>query len=128
VPFDHWICQSPNVPIVSAYYHLDSLGFLLIPQSSDSAHGDFNAGFQDRIQALKWIKQHISAFGGDPSKATINGQGAGASSVVLHMVAHETEQLFSRAIAQRVYRTPLPKPEQQKVKAVLHSLSINAFH
>ncbi|KAI9056446.1 alpha/beta-hydrolase [Trametes sanguinea] len=113
-PFDHWIHQSPNVVIVSAYYRLDSFGFLAAPELADSTVGDLNAGFQDQIQALKWVQQHIRAFGGDPSKVTINGESAGGSSVELHLVAHEGQKLFSQAIAQSVYRTPLPTPEQQR--------------
>ncbi|KAH7928332.1 alpha/beta-hydrolase [Leucogyrophana mollusca] len=113
-PFDDWINQSPNVVIVSVYYRLDSFGFLATPEFRDSSIGDFNNGFRDQIQALKWVKQYISAFGGDPSKVTINGQSAGGSSVELHMVAHEGEALFSGAIAQSVYRSPLPSPEERQ--------------
>ncbi|KAG7444765.1 alpha/beta-hydrolase [Guyanagaster necrorhizus] len=113
-PFDHWVHQSPNVVIVSIYYRLDSFGFLAHPDfASSSEYGDLNAGFLDQIQALRWVKQHISAFGGDPTRVTINGQSAGGSSVELHLVAHEGEQLFSGAIAQSVYRAALPSPEQQ---------------
>ncbi|KIJ16343.1 hypothetical protein PAXINDRAFT_132242 [Paxillus involutus ATCC 200175] len=113
-PFDDWIHQSPNVVIVSVYYRLDSLGFLATPEFRGSEYGDFNAGFKDQVQALKWMKQYISAFGGDPNRVTINGQSAGGASVELHMAAHRTEQLFHGAIAQSVYRTPLPTPEQQQ--------------
>lgn len=115
-PFDHWVNQSPNVVIVSVYYRLDSFGFLASPDfSSDSSLGDFNAGFLDQTQALKWVKQYIGAFGGDPNQVTINGQSAGASSVELHLVATVGEQLFSKAITQSVFRIPLPLPAQQKV-------------
>lgn len=113
-PFDSWINQSPNVVIVSVYYRLDSFGFLATPEFADTTYGDFNAGFKDQIQALKWVKSYIRKFGGDPTKVTINGQSAGASSVELHMIANEGEQLFSGAIAQSVFRTPLPTPEQQQ--------------
>ncbi|KAF9224779.1 alpha/beta-hydrolase [Gyrodon lividus] len=113
-PFDRWIHQSPNVIIISVYYRLDSFGFLATPEFRDRTYADFNVGFEDQIQALKWVKQYISAFGGDPNRVTINGQSAGGSSVELHMVAHEGEQLFHGAIAQSVYRTPLPTPEQQQ--------------
>ncbi|OSD00461.1 alpha/beta-hydrolase [Trametes coccinea BRFM310] len=105
---------SPNVVIVSVYYRLDSFGFLSVPELADSTVGDLNAGFQDQIQALKWVQQHIGAFGGDPGQVTINGESAGGSSVELHLVAHEGQKLFSQAIAQSVYRTPLPTPEQQR--------------
>lgn len=114
-PFDSWINQSPNVIILSVYYRLDSFGFLTTPEFADATYGDFNAGFKDQIQALKWVKSYISKFGGDPTKVTINGQSAGGSSVELHMIANEGEQLFSGAIAQSVFRSPLPTPEQQQV-------------
>lgn len=115
-PFDHWIRQSPNVVIVSVYYRLDSFGFLATPEFRNPVFGDFNAGFKDQIQALTWVKTHIDAFGGDPNKVTINGESAGGSSVELHLVANIQRQLFSGAIAQSVYRTPLVTPEQQKVR------------
>ncbi|KZT22324.1 alpha/beta-hydrolase [Neolentinus lepideus HHB14362 ss-1] len=111
-PFDHWVEQSPNVVVVAPYYRLDSFGFLSHPDFADGSLGDFNVGFQDQIQALKWIKNHIHAFGGDPSKVTINGHSAGGGSVELHLVANEGEKLFSAAIAQSVYRSPMASPEQ----------------
>ncbi|KAI0753315.1 alpha/beta-hydrolase [Daedaleopsis nitida] len=113
-PFDHWIHQSPNVVIASVYYRLDSIGFLSAPELAGEGLGDLNAGFYDQIQALKWVQQHISAFGGDPTKVTINGESAGGSSIELHLVSHGSQGLFSQVIAQSVYRTPLPEPEQQK--------------
>lgn len=112
-PFEHWVHQSPNVVIVSVYYRLSSLGFLAIPEFRDSTHGDLNAGFLDQIQALRWVKQNIARFGGDPSRVTINGESAGGASVELHLVARTREDLFSGAIAQSVYRTPLATPEQR---------------
>lgn len=139
-PFDHWIQQSPNVVIVSVYYRLDAFGFLSHPSFSSpaadfqSTHstaslGDLNAGFLDQIAALRWVKSYINFFGGDPDKVTINGESAGGSSVELHLVADTSVSeggegaLFEQAIAQSVYRTPLPTPKQQQVlfKLNLHS-------
>jgi carboxylesterase type B len=120
-PFDHWVAQSPNVVIVSVYYRLSSFGFLAHPTFRDSANGDLNAGFLDQIQALKWVQENIASFGGNPSQVTINGESAGGSSVELHLVASgggEGGKLFHQAIAQSVYRTPLPTPEQQEVSAI----------
>ncbi|TBU39675.1 alpha/beta-hydrolase [Dichomitus squalens] len=113
-PFDHWIHQSPNVVIASVYYRLDSIGFLTVPEFETEGLGDLNAGFLDQIQALKFVNEHIASFGGDPSKVTINGQSAGGSSVELHLTANTGRNLFHQAIAQSVYRTPLPTPEQQR--------------
>ncbi|KAF9522501.1 alpha/beta-hydrolase [Crepidotus variabilis] len=114
-PFDHWVQQSPNVVIVSVYYRLSSFGFLATSAfAEDSSLGDLNAGFLDQVQALKWVNKNIEAFGGDPDKVTINGESAGGSSVELHLVANGgSSKLFHGAIAQSVYRTPLPQPDQQ---------------
>ncbi|KZT22314.1 alpha/beta-hydrolase [Neolentinus lepideus HHB14362 ss-1] len=113
-PFDDWINQFPNVVIVSVYYRLDSFGFLAHPELLSGTVGDLNAGFQDQIQALKWINQYIDMFGGDPTQVTINGQSAGGSSVELHLVANEgSTPLFHGAIAQSVFRTPVALPEQE---------------
>ncbi|PSS34240.1 hypothetical protein PHLCEN_2v1750, partial [Hermanssonia centrifuga] len=115
-PFDPWVHQMPSVVIVSVYYRLDSLGFLSHPAfTSSSVVGTHNAGFLDQVEALRWIQRNVGAFGGDAGRVTINGQSAGASSVELHLVAGAGgERLFGGAIAQSVYRTPLPTPEQQE--------------
>ncbi|KAK7037777.1 hypothetical protein VNI00_010738 [Paramarasmius palmivorus] len=114
-PFDHWIEQSPNVVVVSVYYRLKAFGFLSIPELSDPANGDLNAGFLDQIQALRWVKENIASFGGDPNKVTINGESAGGGSVQHHLVANVGgETLFHGAIAQSVARSVTPDPEQVK--------------
>ena len=61
------------------------------------------------------MKENIASFGGNPNQVTINGESAGGSSIELHLLAKNIEGLFHRAIAQSVYRTPLPTPEQQVV-------------
>ncbi|KAK7461830.1 hypothetical protein VKT23_008260 [Stygiomarasmius scandens] len=119
-PFDHWIHQSPNVVVASVYYRLDSFGFLSHPDFD----GDLavnNAGFLDQIEALKWIKRNIAAFGGDPEKVTINGQSAGGGSVLFHIVAKEEPGLFSGAIAQSVARGATPLAEQKEPLFELYS-------
>ena len=122
-PFEHWIHQSPNVVIVSVYYRLHALGFLSAPSftsasnNSASSPGTHNAGFLDQREAFRWVQKNIDAFGGDPMRVTIDGESAGGSSIELHLVARGAahERLFSAAIAQSVYRTPVPTPEEQKV-------------
>ena len=109
--------------IVSVYYRLDSFGFLATPEFKNSSHGDFNVEFHDQMQALRWVSSYISAFGGDADHVTINGQSAGASSVELHMIAGKKERLFHGAIAQSIYRTPLPNPEQQQVRRGVYYFS-----
>lgn len=101
---------------MSLYYRLGAFGFLAHPDFESTPElGDFNVGFLDQVEALKWVRRHIYAFGGDPARVTVNGQSAGASSIMLHLVSPISEGLFSGAIAQSVFRTPVPTPEQQEV-------------
>ena len=98
------------------YYRLSSFGFLALPALRDPTYGDLNAGFLDQIESLRWVKKNIAAFGGNPGRITINGQSAGGGSVQLHLVADlGGETLFHGAIAQSVYRAPVPSLDDQKV-------------
>lgn len=121
-PFDHWVHQSPNVVIVAVYYRLASFGFLSAPEFASEGVADLNVGFYDQIEALKWVQNHIDAFGGDPQQVTIDGQSAGGSSVELHLLAGQSQGLFSQAIGQSVYRTPLQTLDQMKVCLVFRWL------
>ena len=46
-----------------------------------------NAGMMDQVEALRWVRNNIAAFGGNPDQVTIFGESAGASSVGLHHVS-----------------------------------------
>ena len=59
-----------------------------------------NYGLLDQIQALKWVKENIEAFGGDPDNITIAGESAGSSSVNAICVSPLAEGLFRRAIGE----------------------------
>lgn len=54
-PFEHWIEQFPDIVIVSVYYRLSIFGFLTSP--GGHAAFDYNAGFLDQLEALKWVKK-----------------------------------------------------------------------
>jgi para-nitrobenzyl esterase len=83
-----------DVVVVTLNYRLGALGFL--------AHPDLGAnhGLLDQIAALRWVRDHIAAFGGDPGNVTIFGESAGATSVALLTVSPLARGLFRRAIAQ----------------------------
>lgn len=52
----------------------------------------------DQVLALKWIKDNINAFGGDPDLITVFGESSGASSAGLHMMSSYSQDLFQRVI------------------------------
>lgn len=89
-----------NALIVTLNYRVNIFGFMNFA-SVDSAFSDSGyLGIKDQIAALEWIRENILNFGGDPSNVTIFGESAGATSVMLLMVAPSAQGLFQKAIAQ----------------------------
>ncbi|KAL9966486.1 hypothetical protein ACROYT_G024568 [Oculina patagonica] len=85
-----------GVVVVGIQYRLGPFGFLT---TGDSA-APGNLGMLDQVEALKWVKDNIANFGGDPSKVTIFGLSAGGTSVTLHLLSPLSEGLFHQAIAE----------------------------
>ena len=85
-----------GVVVVVIQYRLGPFGFLTTGDSA--APGNF--GMLDQVEALKWVKENIENFGGNPSKVTIFGQSAGGTSVSLHLLSPLSESLFHQAIAE----------------------------
>ncbi|EMD35536.1 hypothetical protein CERSUDRAFT_75111 [Gelatoporia subvermispora B] len=83
-----------DVVLVTINYRLSTLGFLAL--NDGVTNGNF--GFADQIQALEWVQQYISAFGGDPERITIYGQSAGAASVRALMASPKAIGKFAAAI------------------------------
>lgn len=91
-----------GVVFVSLNYRVGVFGFLAHPALSQSSPFGVsgNYGLLDQIAALRWIRDNISAFGGDPSNVTIAGQSAGAMSVNCLVASPLAKGLFHKAIAQ----------------------------
>ena len=93
------IANRSGVVVVTLNYRLSLLGFLATPAlDADNGRPSGNYGLQDQQQALRWVKQNIAAFGGDPNNVTIFGQSAGGISVLYQLVSPDAAGLFSRAI------------------------------
>ena len=85
-----------DVIVVVIQYRLGVLGFL--SSGDDVAPGNY--GLMDQTLAIRWVKDNIRAFGGDPDSMTIFGESAGAASVGYQMLSPMSRGLFSRAILQ----------------------------
>ncbi|MDG0023723.1 carboxylesterase family protein [Trinickia sp. Y13] len=86
--------------VVTANYRLGAFGFLAAPgAASESSHGTAgNYGLLDQVAVLKWVRDNIAQFGGDPSNVTIAGNSAGSTSVSAHMASPLSRGLFARVI------------------------------
>ena len=85
-----------DVIVVVIQYRLGILGFL----SSGDDVSPGNYGLWDQTLAIRWVKDNIRAFGGDPDSMTIFGESAGAASVGYQILSPASRGLFSRAILQ----------------------------
>ena len=96
--FDGPVWPAKGIIGVTLNYRLGPMGFLCLPQLQEEAGFTGNYGLYDQMTAIRWVKDNISAFGGDPDNITIMGQSAGAASVQLLSCSPLTEGLFSKAI------------------------------
>jgi para-nitrobenzyl esterase len=103
-----------GVVFVSINYRLGPLGWLALPElSAESSHGvSGNYGQLDQIEALKWVKKNIAAFGGDPGNVTIDGESAGGVSMALMMVSPLARGLFQKVIAESLGIQSAPELKQ----------------
>lgn len=91
-----------NVVVVSMNYRLGIFGFFVHPELTAESphHASGNYGLLDQAAAIRWVKDNISAFGGDPSNITIFGESAGSFSVSSQMASPLSRDLFQKAIGE----------------------------
>ena len=80
------LCAEQGVVVVTLNYRVGALGFLDLRDVPGGEDTDTNCGLHDQLLALRWVHEHIAAFGGDPARVTIFGESAGAGSIV-HLLA-----------------------------------------
>ncbi|WP_235978628.1 MULTISPECIES: carboxylesterase/lipase family protein [Streptomyces] len=105
-----------DVVNVTLNYRLGAFGYLAHPGlAEESARGlSGNYGLLDQQAALRWVRDNIAAFGGDPDEVTVFGESAGGGSVCQNLVSPRAAGLFDRAVAQSGCGFPLPTQESQQ--------------
>jgi para-nitrobenzyl esterase len=91
-----------GVVLVSANYRLGAFGFFAHPElTAESAHrASGNYGLMDQIAALKWVRDNIARFGGDPRNVTVFGESAGALDINVLMTSPLAKGLYARLIGE----------------------------
>jgi para-nitrobenzyl esterase len=93
---------SNGVVVVSMNYRLGIFGYFAHPaltaESPNKSSGDY--GLLDQTAALRWVKENIAAFGGDPDNVTLFGESAGSFSVSAQMASPLAKGLFQKAIGE----------------------------
>ena len=108
------LAKATNSIVVAVNYRVGPFGFLShdVLQREDQNGSTGNMGVRDQQAGLKWVRDNIAAFNGDPQRVTIFGESAGGFSVCWHLVSRGSRGLFHQAIlesgscdAQQFFRT-----------------------
>jgi para-nitrobenzyl esterase len=95
------LAGSSDVVVVTVNYRLGALGFLDLSSFNTARRRfDSNIGLHDVLAALRWVRDNIAAFGGDPHRVTLFGESAGAGIVTTLLATPAAAGLFAGAIAQ----------------------------
>lgn len=96
--FDGEALAGEGAIVVTANYRCGALGFFALPELDEKHGGSKNLGILDQVMALKWVKENIAAFGGDPDRILVFGQSAGGISVRMMLTSPLARGMFSRAV------------------------------
>ncbi|MBP6210468.1 MAG: carboxylesterase family protein [Anaerolineales bacterium] len=112
------IAKEGDVIVVTINYRVGILGFFDFSAIGGPEYaGSADAGIEDQILALRWVKDNIAAFGGDPQNITVFGESAGGASLLSLLGTEHPQDLFKRAIV--MSGSPLHTAENSRAIANL---------
>ena len=119
--FDERTLVHHGLVLVTINYRLGALGFLVHPElDKESAHHTSgNYGLMDQLAALRWVRENIEGFGGDPENVTAAGESAGAFDISWLMTSPQAKGLFHRAIGESGAVPIFHEPRTNESAAVL---------
>jgi len=115
--YGHRVASASRVVFVSVNYRLGPFGWLSLPalregRSAEDDSGNF--GTLDLVHALRWIRDNIEAFGGDPHMVLISGESAGGMNVLSLIASPLARGLFHRALVQSGVSRTTPVAEAEE--------------
>ena len=115
-----------DVVVVTVTHRLNVFGYLHLADVAPQAAADANVGQTDIVLALKWIRENIAAFGGDPACVTLFGASGGGRKAAVLTAMPEADGLFHRMIAQSgaILRAQTREEAAQNARAFLKQLDI----
>jgi para-nitrobenzyl esterase len=121
------LCRRGDVVVVTVNHRLNAFGYLYlarfgVPEFADSG----NAGQLDLVLALKWVRDHIEEFGGDPGRVLVFGQSGGGAKIATLMATRAAAGLFQRAATMSGQQVTASGPlnASLRARAVLDALKL----
>jgi para-nitrobenzyl esterase len=112
-----------GVVVVTVNYRVGVFGYLAHPllTAESPHHSSGNYGLLDQLAALRWVREEIAAFGGDPARVTAFGESAGGASVALLLTAPPARGLVDRVILESPgsFRPLCPLADAERAGAVI---------
>ncbi len=121
------VARKQNVVVVTINHRLNVFGYAHLGAFSSKYADSSNNGTLDCIAALKWVKENISRFGGDPSRVMVHGQSGGGRKTTMVLSTTPAQGLYSRAVIQSgsQLRVDTPETGERKARALLAALNID---
>jgi para-nitrobenzyl esterase len=116
------LCRRRDVVLVSINHRLNVFGYLYLGDITRPGTAVANAGQLDIVAALRWVRDNIASFGGDPGNVTVFGQSGGGSKVAALLAMPSAEGLFHRAALESGFgTTTIPPADALRITLALHT-------
>ncbi|MDE2447548.1 MAG: carboxylesterase/lipase family protein [Gammaproteobacteria bacterium] len=121
------LCQRGDVVVVTVNHRLNAFGYLYLGRLAGPAYADSgNAGMLDLVLALRWVRDNIAQFGGDPRRVLVFGQSGGGAKIATLMAMPAAQGLFHRAATMSGEQITASGPlhATQRAQAFLAALNV----
>jgi para-nitrobenzyl esterase len=121
------VARKQDVVVVTINHRLNVFGYAHLGAFSPKYADSSNCGTLDCIAALKWVKENISRFGGDPSRVMVHGQSGGGRKTTMILSTTPAQGLYQRAVIQSgsQLRVDTLETGEAKARRLLAALNID---